>query len=375
MKLKLTVAVALTLLSGIAHAQSSVTLYGIIDGGLTWQTSSAASFSSKAKNTGSIVRYKDGGTYTSFWGMKGVEDLGGGYNAIMQLQGGFDSGTGKMGLGDTGVAATSIFNMLALVGVSGPFGTVKVGRQYTPMYLALIDTDARHAEYFGSILTLLVGMNSAAGWVGASTNAAIGSIYDSNAIVYVSPKLAGVTVSLEYAPGGVAGSIQGNARESAVVQYDNFGLKLAAIYYNGHDTNPGATTVATGLANNRFMSLSALYTRGDFSVSASFSNGRNPANSSSANYDLISGGLAYQFTPAFLLSSGVYYMKDKNHSDNRSTEVALEADYIFSRATLVYADVGYVNNRGTMNQALEYGQPVAPGVGTTAAMIGIRHRF
>jgi hypothetical protein len=45
-------------------------------------------------------------------------------------------------------------------------------------------------------------------------------------------------MALEYAPDGVAGSIQGNTRESAVLQYDNYGLKLAAIYYNGHDTNP-----------------------------------------------------------------------------------------------------------------------------------------
>jgi predicted porin len=375
MKHKVAVAISLAAMAGAASAQSSVTLYGTVDGGLTSQTSSAASYSTKAKNAGSIIRYKDGGVYTSLWGIRGVEDLGGGYQATFQLQGSFDTGTGKLGLGDTGVASTSIFNMIADVGIAGGFGSIKLGRQYSPMILALADTDARHAEYFGSILTALLGMNSAAGWVGASTNGAIGAVYDSNAIVYTSPKLAGASVALEYAPGGVAGSIQGNTRESAVLQYDNYGLKLAAIYYNGHDTNPGATTVPTGLDNNRFLSFSALYSRSGFTVSGSWSNGRNPSNLNAADFDMISGGLAYQFTPAFSLSSGVYYLKDKNHSANQSTAFSLGAEYSLSKATMVYANAGYVDNRGAMNQALEYGQPVAPGVGTSAFMVGMRHRF
>lgn len=375
MKKKIALAASLAALAAGANAQSSVTLYGTVDGGLMTQTSSAASYSTKAKNTGGLVRYKDGGVYTSLWGMRGVEDLGGGLQATFQLQGSFDSGTGKFGLGDTGVASSSIFNMLANVGLSSHFGSIKLGRQYTPMILALADTDVRHAEYFGSILTALLGMNSAAGWVGASTNGAIGSIYDSNAIVYTSPNLAGASMSLEYAPGGVAGSLQANTRESAVLQYDNFGLKIAAIYYNGHDTNPGATTVLNGLANNRFASLSALYSHGPFSISGSYSNGRNPSSSGTANFDMISGGLAWQFTPALSMASGVYYIKDKNHSSNQSTSFSLGADYSLSKTTLLYTNVGYVDNRGAMNQALVYGQPVAPGVGTTAWMVGMRHRF
>lgn len=375
MKYRFAVALSCATFAAAAHAQSSVTLYGTVDAGLMSQTSSAASYSTRAKNTGSIVRYKDGGVYTSLWGMRGVEDLGDGYQVTFQLQGSFDSGSGKLGLGDSGVASTSLFNMVADVGLSGRFGSLKMGRQYAPMILALADTDVRHAEYFGSILTALLGMNSAAGWVGASTNGSIGAVYDSNAIVYNSPKIAGFSAALEYAPGGVAGSIQGNTRESAVLQYSNYGLNVAAIYYNGHDTNPGAATVPTGLSNNRFMSLGALYTRGAFSVSGSFSNGRNPSNSNQVDLDMITGGIAYRFTPSLQVSTGIYYLKDKNHSANQSTAFSLGTEYSLSKATLLYADVGYVNNRGAMNQALAYGQPVAPGVGTTAFMVGMRHRF
>jgi len=95
MKIKFAAAATLTALAGTVHAQSSVTLYGTIDSGMMYQNTSAASFSSAAPNTGAVVRYKDGGIYASFWGMKGHEDLGGGYAVNFRLQGVFDSGTGK----------------------------------------------------------------------------------------------------------------------------------------------------------------------------------------------------------------------------------------------------------------------------------------
>jgi predicted porin len=115
----------------------------------------------------------------------------------------------------------------------------------------------------------------------------------------------------------------------------------------------------------------ALYSINGFSVSGSFSNGRNPAHSSVTNYDMISGGLGYRFNPAFEMTSAVYYLKDENHS----TEYVLGANYSLSKSTTLYAQVGFVDNKGTMNQSIEYGQPVAPGVNTTAAMVGIRKRF
>ena len=59
MKLKLIAAAALVGWAGVAHAQSSVTLYGIIDSGMLYQSSSAATFAPNAPNTGKIYRFKD----------------------------------------------------------------------------------------------------------------------------------------------------------------------------------------------------------------------------------------------------------------------------------------------------------------------------
>ncbi|WP_321793655.1 porin [Burkholderia pyrrocinia] len=87
------------------------------------------------------------------------------------------------------------------------------------------------------------------------------------------------------------------------------------------------------------------------------------------------GGLGYRFTPAFDVSSGIYYLKDQKHNQNQSTLYLIGLNYSLSKATLTYADIGYVSNRGAINQQLQYGSPVAPGRNMTAATISLRHLF
>jgi predicted porin len=387
--LRITGAAALLACAASAHAQSSVTLYGTVDSGLLWQNTAAANFlpiASKNPNLGHIFRFKDGGIYSSLFGMKGTEDIGGGYKINFRLQGSFDSGTGKFALSDT-PNTPAMFNQIATVGVSGPFGKLDAGRQLAPMAYALADTDVRNAWFFGSVLTAWLTMNQQSGWTANSTNGSIGALYDSNALVYNSPSFYGFSTALEYAPGGVAGHFQGGTRESAVLKYSNYGLNAAAVYYNGHDASPftyaGTTLPATGVNNNRFVYFGAKYTWKGISVSGSFSNGRNPANPNgnlaagiaSGDFDMWTGGLGYRFSPAFEVTSGIYYVKDEKHNQNQSTSYVLGADYNLSKTTTLYAQGGYVSNRGTMNQTLVYGQPVAVGKNTAAAMVGIRHAF
>ena len=373
MKLKWSGVAVLTVFAGAAHAQSSVTLYGAIDSGLFYQSTSASSFAPTARDNGHVFGYKDAGLYSSFWGIKGTEDIGGGYKVNFELQGVFNSGTGKLGLADT-TGGTSVFNQQTTVGISGPFGSFDAGQQFTPMIYAMADTDVRGAQYFGSILSAWLGLNQVAGWPGTNTNVPLGALYDGNALVYQSPKFYGTSAALEYAPGGVAGQIQGGTRESAVLRYSNYGLNLDAVYYNAHDTNLAAA-VPTGLDNNRLYYFGAKYVFHGLSVSASYGIGKNPSDMNLANYEMISGGLGYQFNPFFKITSGYYFLKDRNNGANHSSEYAVGAEYGLSKSTTVYAQVGYVANRGTMNQTITYGEPVAPGVSTTAAMIGVRHSF
>ncbi|MFM0210517.1 porin [Paraburkholderia sediminicola] len=384
MKLKWSGAAALVVFAGAAHAQSSVTLYGVIDSGFLYQSANAANFQSKV-DLGHVYELKDGGIYSSIWGLKGTEDIGGGYQVNFKLQGAFNSSNGKTGLADA-PTATAMFNQQTTVGVSSPYGSLDLGRQIVPMIYAMADTDVRNAQYFGSVLTGWLGLNQAAGWQGTSTNGPIGALYDDNAIVYRSPKFYGASLALEYAPGGVAGQFQGGTRESAVLQYSNYGLNLAAVYYNGHDTNPFTTTStgtivtapSTGLNNNQFYYLGAQYTFRGLSVSSSYSRARDPANTGGPkgfNLEMFSGGLGYRFGPTFKVTSGFYYLHDRNVGANHSTEYALGAEYNLSRSTLAYAQFGYVDNHGDMSQTITYGAPVPEGRSATAAMIGIRHSF
>jgi predicted porin len=374
MRLKWAAVAAVASMDSTARAQSSVTLYGAVDSGLLYQSTSAASFSAAAKNLGGLFRVKDAGIYSSNIGIMGAEDIGAGYRVNFKLQGTFDTTNGRLGLSDT-AGQKALFNQFATVGLSGSLGSVNVGRQIVPIAWAMVETDVRGGQWFGSILTAWLDVNQAAGWRGASTNGPIGALYDSNAIVYESPGFGGVRASLEYAPGGLPGSYQAGTRESAVLRYSGYGLRLSAAYYNGRDTNPAPNSVASGIANNRMVYVGALYTVQGFSMSASYSNGKNPARSNQVNIDMYAAGLGYRFSPTFKVSSGVYYLKDRNHSANKWTEVAAGAEQSLSKATILYGQVGYVNNQGTMTQTIAYGQPVAPGVGTTAVMLGLRHAF
>lgn len=382
MRARTGLAVALAAFAGSAFAQSTVTLYGVLDSGLLYQSTLGPTMVGGKFNHGGVFTVKDGGINSSHWGLTGTEGIGGGYRVNFKLQGSFNSANGGFQTSGTpGVSAA--FNQFAMVGVSGPFGRFDAGRQIVPMISAMTATDVRHGTNFGSIKTAWIGMNQAAGWVPSGTNAPIGALYDDNALVYRSPSFYGATLALEYAPGGVAGQFQGGTRESAVLLYVNGGLNVGAAYYNGHDTNPFPTNYptspaipATGRNNNRFYYLGARYTLQGFSVSASYSAGKNPSNPSRADLDLVTGGLGYWFSPQLEVTSGLYYLRSKSDAfPGHSTVVALGANYSLSKQTTLYADVGHVNNTGIMNQTIVYGSFVAPNANTTAVMLGLRHTF
>lgn len=375
---KISAGAAITaLFASYAHADSSVTLYGAVEGGIMYQSTSVSSLSLKAPSTGKEIMYRDGGLYNSIWGLTGREDLGGGYIARFNLRGAFSSGTGKLGLSDT-VGAAAIFNQIATIGIVGPFGSIDIGRQIAPMTFALIATDVRAASagpYFGSIGTAWNSLNFLAGSNGATTVKPIGGLFESNAFVYNSPSLAGASLALEYTVGGVAGSPQSGVRESIVVNYANYGLHVSGVYYQGHDTTLAAGATPTGQLDNRYVYLGARYTIQKFEVSASVSNGKNPSHSNQVDYNIYSAAAGYHFTPFLEITGGIYHISDRNNSNNKSTVYVGGVEYKISKSTMVYGELGYVNNQGLMNQQIAYSVPVAPGRSTTATLFGLRHTF
>lgn len=130
------IALAVLAASGAAMAQSNVTLYGIVDAyaGSTKDTT-------KTANAPSQGVVGSGGLKTSRWGIKGSEDLGGGLKAGFQLEQGFNSDDGS---------ATAGFDRRAQVSLSGGFGTVVLGRTYTPYYELRDATDNTAGLNIGS---------------------------------------------------------------------------------------------------------------------------------------------------------------------------------------------------------------------------------
>ena len=123
MKKKILTAALLGVLASTAHAQSSVTLYGLIDVGITYTNSQLTSSGGHSN-----VQLTSGAVDGSRWGLRGAEDLGGGLKAIFTLENGFNVNNGTFGQGGRE------FGRQAFVGLSSnDYGTVTLGRQYASM--------------------------------------------------------------------------------------------------------------------------------------------------------------------------------------------------------------------------------------------------
>jgi predicted porin len=184
------IALAVLAASGVASAQSTVTLYGLVD---------AYVGSSKVKNTvtgtTSSLRQSvinSGGFNTSRFGLKGSEDLGGGLKANFLLESGFDVSTGAANNYTnpyTGATSTAVFGRQSWVGVSGAFGEVKLGKMWTPFD----DVKGSGAAGFDSGL-----------FAPAANNVWLSNNYQDrpgNSIYYSTPEFSGFSAAAMYSLG------------------------------------------------------------------------------------------------------------------------------------------------------------------------------
>ena len=396
--------VPLVLVSAPALAQSTTTLYGVFDAGLLYISQLSASplgYIPSPASAGSAFRLKDGGLGASNWGMRGREDLGGGMAATFQVQGNFNVKDGTTG-GPNSLGGTSFFNQYATVGFSGAFGEVKVGRTVSPMYWAMASTDARGGRYFGSALTALVGMNSASGaFIGNNSNVAFGTVYNDNAIVYSAPAWNGLKLSAEYAFGDTVDSLKANSQQALTAIYDNGGLRLSGLVYNGYGNNLDAATTlftlrtgtpAAGAAaaaaagfsptanTNRLSSLGSAYAIGNLNFTAAYFWARNPSHAivpgGSDSLDLLSVGAGWKPLPHINITAGYYYIKDKKNVGNHASQFALGAEYSMSKRTTFYVEGAAITNDGAnMNLSPMYSTRVAANQNVNAVMTGMRHSF
>jgi predicted porin len=382
-------------------AQSSVTLYGIIDNGFSFASSQASLGSTSGGK--SAIKMASGVWNGSRFGFKGAEDLGGGFQTVFQIENGFNSTNGAL------ATSSLIFNRQAFVGVSNKaLGSLTAGRQY-PSYYQLFQPFGPTFWSTGSIAAHPGDIDG------------LDSIYRANnTLLYISPSFGGFKYSGSYSLGGVPGSTNRGSTWSLAAQYLQgplgFGVAFSRINNStlggglfGVDSttsNAGAQAGLSALTNGyqtaqsqQRLGLGASYVFSDaFDVRATYTNVQYIPGSGSSFHDLAifnTGGVAFHYKPGVvwdLVAAYSYTATSKANgitSSAKYSQFALSQYYALSKRTGLYAAEGYQRASGQTlgtkgeGNLINATATIGDGYNTTpsssrsmvAVTMGVVHRF
>ncbi|MBU7435860.1 porin [Paraburkholderia fungorum] len=356
-----------------ANAQSAVTIYGIIDNTLQ--------YTRHAGTANTQFKLQSGQFSASQWGLRGTEDLGGGNQAVFNLQNGFNANTGAMSGG-------LMFGRRAYVGLSNKiYGTVTAGRQIDTLQDLVLPVQGNYyMEYF-----------SAPGDI----DNADGTIRVSNAIKWTSPTWNGFTMALMYGVGGTAGSVASGQAYNGAVNYKSGALTVAGGYSHSDYGNASLTTRGTSAAQGIYSTaVNAAYTTakavnivragstymlgpvtfgGYYSYSEYIPDGSS-AFRNAERFNNVSLFGYWKIAPDMFFEAGYDFMK--SHGDSSATyhQVTIASDYLLSKRTDVYASASYghatgQNGQGTAKAVIADTYASAGTASQQIVMLGIRHRF
>jgi predicted porin len=379
MKKSLIALAALGAFAGAASAQSSVTLFGIVD----------VNARAVKNGDGSTVKsLTNNGLATSRLGFRGEEDLGGGLKANFWLEADVNPDVGTAGVtANSPVAATGtakFFGRRSTVGLSGPFGEIRFGRDYVASYNNLSQFDAYGNVGIGNLLNVINNGNtqttlgSGAGTLVRADNA-IGYLLPSNLgglygqLTVAAGEGQSATAATGAATGATPGGTNGNNRHiSGRVGFAAAGFDVAGAY--GRTRVPGREDYKiwnVGASYNfaGYAKVMALYNRADFeginqktwSVGANVPLGAGEIRATYARVDL-SGGTAVGL---------------RNQDDVRLAAIGYV--YNLSKRTALYTNLGRIQNRGGSALTIPGGTTDATfragGQNSTALDFGVRHSF
>lgn len=381
------VALAALAVVGAASAQSTVTLYGQVDAAYTYANSEGI-------NKSTVSNSQLG---SSLLGFKGTEDLGGGLKANFKLEGGLanDSGNGKASntnnqasgapaaqLGAQGL----VFQRFAYVGLSGGFGEVRLGRDYTSTFLfaqAAVDPFATNGPADSTLMMLKL---AALGYSATGTNA-------SNMVEYTTPTMGGFSGNLQYFLGennsnavstlaagytlaGVDTSSDGNGY-SAQAQYANGPILVSIAQQQTKYAVTGDYTLRALAASYNFGVAKAVYTYAHEGVNATVGN----THVADAKNDSNMIGVVAPFGAANFKAD--YIRSTKNlgtagEADTSGTMFALGVDYAMSKRTTLYTTIARVTNSDNVAAANSYYTGIVNTVVNPTSSniaIGVKHSF
>ena len=322
------IALAVLAASGAAMAQSSVTLYGVADAGVTYLNG--------ADNWSGVT---SGNNLTSRLGFRGVEDLGGGLKANFVIEGGFnlDNGDGASGYAGAKAGEGFQFKRRSTVGLSGGFGEVRMGRELT----AAFNATARY-DVFGSVGIGQSRLWADGGVVDASANATAVTTNQriSNALTYVSPDFSGFKFGLNYGFGETTASNSDSGYLGAGLTYDNGPLSLGL---GLERLNNGANSVAT--SDIDAWSLGGSY---DFGVVKLLGGYRASTVDRAAGENKRNGAyvaVTAPVGPGLVRASYNRYENKYNGGKDKADQFAVGYVYGLSKRTSVYGTYAYIKNK------------------------------
>ena len=369
------IALAVLAASGTAMAQSSVTLFGIVDANVTH-------VNHVGPNSKSVTGMGHSGNATSRLGFRGVEDLGGGLKAGFWLEGAVanDDGTGT----GAGAGPGFAFKRRSTVSLMGGFGEVRLGRDLVPSY-----TKVSSYDVFGQ-----VGIGQFMGWsywnqtsglaptAANPDNADANGFRQSNMLAYYTPNFGGVTAGLGYGFDERAGNGHAGRYVGGFVAYDNGPFSITGAL-DRRDVL--YTNVFSPLAEGKkqMYSLGASYEMGMAKISAMLQQSRfNDIPSALGTVDRKVN--AYMIGAAAPVGAGQvriqYALYDqKDIADGKAQQLSLGYVHNLSKRTAVYGTLAHIRNKNNVGLALAStgvtnGGPGA-GENQTGLSLGVRHSF
>ncbi|HEX8784967.1 MAG TPA: porin, partial [Telluria sp.] len=307
-----------------AHAQSSVTLYGVVDDGLSYISNAGGH---------SNVKMDSGVIYSDRWGMTGKEDLGGGLRAVFTLENGFDVNSG------TAAQGGALFGRRAFVGLSSDrFGTLVAGNDYDFIYDYV--TFYTNTAQFGGVYSFHLG-DDIDRLAGEQVH---------NAIRYETPNVGGFGAGVMYGFSNVAGGFGGT---STVPRTLSIGLKysptgafdapysLGAAFtkLDGGYAAPGAGSiaqVALGAKSIYTAAFGGLVKLGNVSLNGVYTyTNASDTPQGTVTVNAYEGGLSWRPAPDLLLGAGFAYIDERKLG--KYDIATLGIDYLLSKRTDLFA--------------------------------------
>lgn len=359
---------AMSMLSTASHAQvamqSSVQLYGIIDAAIE-KLDHVGAASSTLTRMPNIT-----GSLPSRWGMRGSEDMGGGYRAVFTLEAGFSPDTGASNQGGR------LFGRQAFVGLASPdWGSLTFGRQYSMYFLSTLDAGILGPNIYGtgSLDTYIpqARFDNTVAWQGKWGAFSAGANYSFGRDGVAPPAGAGCA--------GESGTdAQACRAASAMLKYDTAAWGTAVAWERQRGGVGAAAGLTTSHLKDQRVFLTAYTKFNAWKIGAGWIRRDNEGTTAVAKTsDLAYVEAGYAVTPELTLEAQVAKL-DYRNSTAQATLVSLRSTYSLSKRTAVYATAGRIDNSGPLALSVSAGSAgglPAAGMTQVGLAMGVRHAF